>query len=249
MHAYKDAIRRTGGAYILYPGTEIKEYSGFHELIPGLGAFAVNPSDEGIGLENISDFIDRVLESILDRSSQREQMASKIYNIHKKPKSEKLLEAFPEVINGEKVLPDEDYVLVGYYKSKEHLEWILKNKLYNFRTGTGVHERNGSIEMNTDNIGAKFIVLHGYEDMPTSKIFSLSKKGPKIYLGSDLTNLNYPKVNGSLYLVFELVEDLCFEFKNVKFDLSIIPGYINAKTKFGPVSCTLTELFNSKIEK
>ena len=40
MHAYKDAIRRTGGAYILYPG-ESEEWRkiGFHEVIPGLGAF------------------------------------------------------------------------------------------------------------------------------------------------------------------------------------------------------------------
>jgi predicted component of viral defense system (DUF524 family) len=38
MHAYKDAIRRTGGAYILYPGTEQKAFRGFHEIIPGLGA-------------------------------------------------------------------------------------------------------------------------------------------------------------------------------------------------------------------
>ena len=33
MHAYKDAIRRTGGAYILYPGKGKKEpFRGFHEL-------------------------------------------------------------------------------------------------------------------------------------------------------------------------------------------------------------------------
>ena len=31
MHAYKDAIRRTGGAYILYPGTENQVIHGFHE--------------------------------------------------------------------------------------------------------------------------------------------------------------------------------------------------------------------------
>ena len=36
MHAYKDAIRRTGGAYILYPGTENQVIHGFHEIIPGL---------------------------------------------------------------------------------------------------------------------------------------------------------------------------------------------------------------------
>lgn len=45
MHAYKDAIRRTGGAYILYPGTENQVIHGFHEIIPGLGAFAISPKD------------------------------------------------------------------------------------------------------------------------------------------------------------------------------------------------------------
>ncbi len=36
MHTYKDAIRRTAGAYVLYPGTDkLYRKSGFHELIPG----------------------------------------------------------------------------------------------------------------------------------------------------------------------------------------------------------------------
>ena len=39
MHAYKDAIRRTGGAYVLYPGDKSQNKKGFHEIIPGLGAF------------------------------------------------------------------------------------------------------------------------------------------------------------------------------------------------------------------
>src|SRR6056297_592624 len=51
MHAYKDAIRRTGGAYVLYPGDKAINQKGFHEIIPGLGAFPVKPSktDSGIG--------------------------------------------------------------------------------------------------------------------------------------------------------------------------------------------------------
>lgn len=39
MHAYKDAIRRSGGAYILYPGATNETFRGFQEIIPGLGAF------------------------------------------------------------------------------------------------------------------------------------------------------------------------------------------------------------------
>ncbi len=46
MHAYRDAIRRTAGAYVLYPGDDQpKTKKGFHEIIPGLGAFAIRPSD------------------------------------------------------------------------------------------------------------------------------------------------------------------------------------------------------------
>ena len=49
MHTYNDAIRRTSGSYILYPGSG--HYSGssnaaFHlydEILPGVGAFAIKP--------------------------------------------------------------------------------------------------------------------------------------------------------------------------------------------------------------
>jgi predicted component of viral defense system (DUF524 family) len=246
MHAYKDAIRRTGGAYVLYPGTETKEYNGFHELIPGLGAFAVNPSEEEKGMRNISGFIDRVVENLLDRSSQRERMASKVFSIHEKPKSDQLHEAFPEYIDGKKVLPDEATVIIGYYKSPKHLEWILKNNLYNFRTGTGTDSRRGSIAMTPENIGAKFLILHGKGDLPTSKIFSLSETGPKIYMRSDLEKLDYPQVKGDLYLVYQLTKDLSPDFNYVKFDLDKIKGFKEAKSKYGPVTCNLKELFESK---
>ncbi len=49
MHAYRDAIRRTAGAYVLYPGTpgDDQTHLGFHEVLPGLGAFAVRPDSQG----------------------------------------------------------------------------------------------------------------------------------------------------------------------------------------------------------
>lgn len=42
MHAYRDAIRRTQGAYVLYPGDLPKRWEGFHEILPGLGAFPID---------------------------------------------------------------------------------------------------------------------------------------------------------------------------------------------------------------
>ena len=51
MHAYKDAIRRTGGAYVLYPGDKSINQKGFHEIIPGLRCISGSSikNDSGIG--------------------------------------------------------------------------------------------------------------------------------------------------------------------------------------------------------
>ncbi|BDS05058.1 hypothetical protein NT6N_00980 [Oceaniferula spumae] len=46
MHTYNEAIRRTVGSYVLYPGTvQSKDdtFVKYHEIIPGVGAFALRP--------------------------------------------------------------------------------------------------------------------------------------------------------------------------------------------------------------
>jgi predicted component of viral defense system (DUF524 family) len=74
MHAYKDAIRRTAGAYILYPGNEKDTYTrtGFREIIPGLGAFQIRPSDNNDnGSLAVRNFIEDFVYHFVNRKSQR----------------------------------------------------------------------------------------------------------------------------------------------------------------------------------
>ena len=80
MHSYKDAIRRTAGSYVLYPGTD-SPYTkiGFHELIPGLGAFSIRPSKSDSGTEALKSFLNEVVHHFLNRASQREKIAFKTY--------------------------------------------------------------------------------------------------------------------------------------------------------------------------
>jgi predicted component of viral defense system (DUF524 family) len=73
MHAYKDAIRRTGGAYVLYPGTVRSQMKGFHEVVPGLGAFGISPSKDRSGLSDLRAFILEVVDHFINRASQREK--------------------------------------------------------------------------------------------------------------------------------------------------------------------------------
>jgi hypothetical protein len=46
MHTYNDAVRRTAGSYILYPGEDTEtKLSKFHEIVPGVGAFVLKPGN------------------------------------------------------------------------------------------------------------------------------------------------------------------------------------------------------------
>lgn len=146
MHAYKDAIRRTGGAYVLYPGDKSLGRRGFHEIIPGLGAFAVSPSRSSEGTKELEQFIRQVRDLFVNRISQREQMALQTRRIHANGlrESVSLNVAVPEFIDETDLLNAEEIrVLVGYYRSKEQLKWIVERKKYNFRSGN----RSGSLKM------------------------------------------------------------------------------------------------------
>jgi len=59
MHAYRDAIRRTHGAYVIYPGAgrDSSQWREYHEILPGLGAFAVRPEDAQRGAHAIAEFL------------------------------------------------------------------------------------------------------------------------------------------------------------------------------------------------
>lgn len=72
MHTYNDAIRRTVGSYVLYPGTgEAQEaFNKYHELLPGLGAFAVSPSAVSEAGKVLTAFLMEVLQCQRDRFSQ-----------------------------------------------------------------------------------------------------------------------------------------------------------------------------------
>jgi hypothetical protein len=80
MHTYNEAIRRTVGSYVLYPGDDPKNTEGenrferYHEVIPGVGAFALKPGagtdDEPVGLPFLVGFIRDILSHQLSRFTQ-----------------------------------------------------------------------------------------------------------------------------------------------------------------------------------
>jgi predicted component of viral defense system (DUF524 family) len=251
MHAYKDAIRRTGGAYVLYPGEGKDEpFRGFHELIPGLGAFVIKPNKDDKDKEHLKIFIRKVIANFIDRASQREHTAIKVYDIHKDEKDDTnvLNEPMPEYFDtekNEKLIPDETFVLVGFYKSTEHLNWILQNHWYNFRTGLGI----GSKNLNEKDINAKYLVLHGHYELETAKIYSLSSGGIKIFSKDDLIKLNYPtEPKGKAYIMFKIEAEVSDLFSNRKWDLRNLQNFETRRNSAKPYTVTLSELMKAKVK-
>jgi len=243
MHAYKDAIRRTGGAYILYPGNNKGDMKrGFHEIIPGLGAFALRPSLNNNGTKELGTFIEEIISHLLDRASQREHTAEKVYDIHKNVKedSDTLNEPLPEFISDKKLIPSEISVLVGYYKDNIHLTWIKDNNYYNVRYGA-------KYNLNPNEIGAQYLLLYSKDQTESTLFFKLKNNETKVYSKTELkNNLNYKTIpSQEMYLVYKIEEELEKEFRDINIDLTKLDG-LGANKR--PKTISLEILMNSKIK-
>lgn len=244
MHSYKDAIRRTGGAYVLYPGDDSLTEQGFHEIIPGLGAFPVKPSKTESGIGHLKSFINGVVNHFLNRTSQREKFALSTYLVHKeRPDSSNELRAQLPEAYGERrdLLPETTNVLIGYYRSQEHLEWINDEKLYNFRTGDG----RGALPLNDKTVSAKYLLVHTSGDNSSNRLYEIISNAPVIYSREELLAKNYPFPSQDFYLVVEIrpVEDS--EFEGVSWNFRNLQNYRSGRASSLPFTTTLAELMKN----
>ena len=223
MHAYKDAIRRTSGAYVLYPGTVERRLKGFHEILPGLGAFCLTPSNYDEELISLQVFLLKIVDHMLDRTSQRERMSYYTNSVYNTP-SKCVHEQMPEPAGENRdFLPDETWVVLGYVKDDKQLEWIRKTKLYNFRTGT----QKGSVRLGRNLVSSRYILLHTHGE--SVGFVRLADEGPRVFRRSDLLRMGYPssqdeeKKKDDIYIVYRLEPERTeSEWAQYKWNISAI---------------------------
>lgn len=246
MHAYKDAIRRTGGAYVLYPGDKSINQKGFHEIIPGLGAFPVKPSKTESGIGELKAFILEIIEHFINRASQREKIAYRTFDVYKNPpESDNVVnEPLPEPFNTNRdLIPDDTYVLVGYYNSQEQYNWIQRTGLYNFRMGSGA----GSLILDKETVSSKYLLLHTSGDTDSGNLWKIVSKGPKVFSKDDLIRKGYPNPSQDNYLVIQIEPVTDTEFENVSWDFRKLSNYSTGRASAFPFTSSLTELMKNKI--
>lgn len=92
MHAYRDAIRRTGGAYVLYPGNTAKAPTRLYdEILPGLGAFPLSPSIDSSS--EIERFLSDVAAHLCDRMSKWEEYKFQRHAVYSSSSQTTMLQA------------------------------------------------------------------------------------------------------------------------------------------------------------
>ena len=187
---------------MLYPGNDAPvTMKGFHEIIPGLGAFCVRPSKNNDGTADLKSFILEVTNHLINRATQRERLTYHTFEILKNKDDNKVLEKIPELYEGQRVAhPAETFVLIGYYKNETHYNWINKNGLYNSRMNT----ERGSLRLTAETAGVDYILLHTQGELISNDIRRIIEKGPRVFSKNKLLDLDYPQPNSENYLVFKI---------------------------------------------
>lgn len=220
MHAYRDAIRRTAGAYVLYPGDagdvrRYEEFSGFHEVLPGLGAFAIRPNKDGSadGLGELKKFLDEVVEHLSNRTTARERASfhtAESYSVREEPV------IYGGLNIGEKDIlsdtnralpPAEHHVVVAWHKTAAHREWFLKNHLAVVRLG----QRRGSFRVLPELASVRHVLFRSDDNFVETGLFRLKDPGYKVFTAEELIAKGYPGPGGDVYAVFEVEEDQAYK--------------------------------------
>lgn len=247
MHAYRDAIRRTQGAYVIYPGQSgaDKRLESFHEVLPGLGAFALRP---GTGTQALEAFLHDVVNHVADRGSAREQHSYHTWQTYEQPAAPTAQDVratysvVPEKATGGvmRAAPfSETFVVVGWVKSPEHWKWIRESGKYNFRMGS----TPGALRLSAQVVGAAYLLLHGENDEAKPGLLRICdpKGGPVVYTGEGLKALGYPtQPTQNAYLVYDV--EAADDFAGVNWDYANLPHKPAAAAMGHPFAVSLHNL-------
>lgn len=247
MHAYRDAIRRTQGAYVIYPGQlgADKRLESFHEVLPGLGAFALRP---GVGTTVLEAFLRDVVNHVADRASAREQHSFHTWQTYETAQPPSVQEQRTAYI----VVPEkaatgnvrntplrEIFVVVGWVKSDAHLQWVLKERKYNFRMGS----TPGALRLSAQVVGATYLLLHGDNNKAVPGLFRIlnPSEGPRVHSKAEVEAMQYPtKPTQEAYLVYDV--EPAVEFDGTDWDYPALANKPAAAAIGHPFSISLQEL-------
>jgi len=177
-------------------------------------------------------------------------MKHKTYQIIKGGKGDALHEAIPEYINGEKLIPDETYVLVGYCRSPEQYRWIEK-----LRNTT----LEWALEMDHYYWISKQSILNIYyfiiKEMCLPVIFGkITSRGPKVYSRKNLEKIGYPQAEAEkdyskFYLVIDIEKVSDPEFQEIEWKFKDFDNFKSKNASAWPFTASLSEIMKCRVKR
>ncbi len=153
-------------------------------------------------------------------------------------------ESIPEAYGENRsLLPDDTFVLIAYYKNETHLKWIIRNKLYNARTGRS----RGSLRLSPKLTGARYLLLHGEEELHTARLYKLKSEGPRIISKDEMVEIEYPGAKPEFLFIVRHYWRRRGEFRKYIWDVSSLNGYKKGRGSVLPFAVTIAELMKAKI--
>ena len=196
MHAYRDAISKTSGAFILYPGFDELpvHHAPYHEILPGLGAFVLRPTESGRAdpqsASHLRHFIEDAIDHLAAIGTDEDRATFWRDRVYAEARGVRL--GFEEWVDRP---PADMQVLLGFVRGPEHLRWIEERGLYNLRAD---EQRRGSIGLDSPELAADLVCLYD-ESSADIWMFSSSKKFV-LRTARDLLTEGYPyQPGGDLY--------------------------------------------------
>lgn len=211
MHAYRDAIKRSQGAYVLYPARAAKavRFEGFHEILPGLGAFGVSPDDVGKaqGMDRLSLFLDETLTHLCNRATAQERGSFHLMEAYRTKGGATPGAALPmaerDVFGTDQraLPPVEHMVAVAWGFHETQLAWLQARGLAVLRLGPAA----GSWRVQADLAGVRHVLMKSSDTAPNGGLWRVAAPGFRIMSDQDLAGMGYPCcASGELHAIFDV---------------------------------------------
>jgi Domain of unknown function (DUF2357)/PD-(D/E)XK nuclease superfamily len=201
MHAYRDAIRRSAGAYVLYPGDDtsppFREYA---EVLPGLGAFVLRPGPDAAaeGRAELKAFLVAVLIHAAERATHHERDRYWHARVYAAPRrADGRGSRLPDL----DAPPSDTLVLCGYLRSQRQEAWVRQVSLYNTRAG----DRRGALGPDASELRADWLLL--YREDGSRSLWSRDGSW-FVQTREQLVALGYPSPGGPVYFCAPVAEHL-----------------------------------------
>jgi hypothetical protein len=157
MHTYNDAIRRSIGSYVFYPGdakTEMgkNRFERYNEIIPGIGAFAIKPRPgDGMKPEGLT-FVLQFISDLLDHQLSKFTQSYRISYWTEATLRESTTEFKPRLVDFavEGKPPKDTQVLLGFVRDDEAGNSCFETKTFFCHA----IEWNGDISRTSDGSGS-----------------------------------------------------------------------------------------------